>query len=303
ISHGNTYKQQVGDVLVESELDVALVSHSITGELKWTGYTEALTSDHIPGIITLENHRVKGPVYKIDWGKYRAALDNALKEGEEIPVATEDFDGALDHLVSNVQTAVKCACTRVTPRTTSHLAFWSVACQKATNARKAAYRKWCRTRTMESYLDYKRENARCRRFLKEQRRTSLEQLCQGLNEHCNMRLAWSLVHGVAGMGQVTGINSSQLLADLGVEEALKAAHEHFTELYTSLSNREAQDCEILITGRDECGAFTAPFSLDALDKALARRKKSTSPGEDGITYALLKSLPKAAKQRLLDLYN
>src|SRR2546426_59345 len=190
----------------------------------------------------------------------------------------------------------------VTPRNTSQLAFWSVACQKATNARKAAYRKWCRSRTMASFLDYKLENARCRRFLREQRRRSFEQLCQGLNEKCNMRLAWSFVHGVAGMGQVTGINSSQLLADLGVDEALKAAHTHFSALYTSKSNREAQDCEILPTRGVECGAFTAPFSLDALNKSLARRK-STSPGEDGITYALLKSLPKAAKKRLLDLYN
>jgi exonuclease III len=78
ISHGITYQRphQAG-----SSLDVALVSTSLAGEAKWTGYTESLGSDHIPGILDLGRTRVKGDTYRVDWKKYRAAMDNVLGGG------------------------------------------------------------------------------------------------------------------------------------------------------------------------------------------------------------------------------
>src|SRR3982751_4312396 len=58
VSHGNTYKRphQAG-----SELDVALVSHTLVGNVNWNLYTESLGSDHTPGILTVQGGRVQGP--------------------------------------------------------------------------------------------------------------------------------------------------------------------------------------------------------------------------------------------------
>src|SRR5438093_3639792 len=92
----------------------------------------------------------------------------------------------------------------------------------------------------------------------------------GLNERCNLRLAWSLVNGVAGMGQVTCVNSSQLITALGKKQALKATHKHFTQLYTTRSGRQAGDCLINLSGRDECRAFGEPFTMTELLQALGR---------------------------------
>jgi len=93
-----------------------------------------------------------------------------------------------------------------------------------------------------------------------------------------------------------------LITKLGKKQALKAAHEHFTQLYTTRSGRQARDCTINLSGREECRAFGDPFTMTELLQALGSRK-NTSPGIDGITYKLLKSLPKAGKIALLGLYN
>src|SRR5438093_9697125 len=303
ISHGNTFRRPHNAQVIESELDVTLVSRSIVGETKWWLYTDPMGSDHIPGLIELTGRRVHAPVYKGDWGRYRLIADNLMKPEETVsqPVQGRDMGEEVQRFVAHVHTAEKGARTETTPHKTEHLAYWSVACQKVTNARKIAYRKWERTRTEESYVIYKREKAKCRKFLRQQRRKSFEKLSQGLNERCNLRLAWSLVHGVDGMGKVTCINSSQLLTELGNKRALKAAHEHFTQLYTSRSGRQAKDCEIILGGREECRNFGDPFTMAELLRALGSRP-NTSPGTDGITYNLLKSLPMAGKIALLGVF-
>ena len=94
------------------------------------------------------------------------------------------------------------------------------------------------------------------------------------------------------------MNSSQLISDLGEAPALQAAWDHFNQLYTSRSKRQAKDCLIIPTGREECRAFGDPFTMQEFLTALLRRK-STSPGEDGITYNMLKSLPAVGKHRVL----
>src|SRR5438093_1763381 len=104
------------------------------------------------------------------------------------------------------------------------------------------------------------------------------------------------------MGKVTCINSSQLLTELGNKRALKAAHEHFTQLYTSRYGRQAKDCEIILGGREECRNFGDPVTMEELLRALGSRP-NTSPGTDGITYNLLKSLPMAGKIALLGVFN
>src|SRR5438874_6614105 len=301
ISHGPTYRRPHQ---AESELDVALVSNSLIGETTWRPYTESLGSDHTPGILGLTGRPTRGPVYRVDWGKYRATLDNLLDKGEGGGASLPSLDlvETVSNFVSQIQTAVKCARVKTTPHTASHVAYWSVACQKYTNARKSAYRRWCRTRSLEHYLLYKQANAECRRFLRQQRRRSFEMLCERLNERCNLRLAWSLVHGVAGLRGVSCVNSSQLISDLGEAPALQAAWDHFHQLYTSRSQRQAKDCLIIPTGRAECRAFGDPFTMQEFLTALLRRK-STSPGEDGITYNMLKSLPAVGKRRVLEIFN
>src|SRR5271156_12170 len=302
ISHGITYRRPRRNEVVESELDVALISRSLVSETKWVKYTENIGSDHTPGIIMFQDGRVQKPVYKVDWGKFRATMVGLTDEREQNLDGGTTLTEGVQQMVTTVQTAVRYARTKTTPRTRAHVAYWSVACQKATNARKAAYRRWYRSRTIESYLLYKAEHARCRRFLREQHRRSFEKLSQQLNVHCSPRLAWSMVHGVAGMGQVTCVNSKSLITELGAEQALKDTHEHFTKLYTSQSGRQAKDCVILTTGQEECTAFSDPFTMAELNRALGNRK-TTSPGEDGITFNLLQSLPLVAKMKLLGLYN
>src|SRR5207302_8190988 len=64
LSHGNTWHRPHFN---PSEIDVALVSQSLVGEIKWNLYTDSLGSDHTPGILQIQGARVKGPVYKVDW--------------------------------------------------------------------------------------------------------------------------------------------------------------------------------------------------------------------------------------------
>jgi ribonuclease HI len=300
ISHGITYQRphQAG-----SSLDVALVSTSLVGEAMWTGYTEPLGSDHIPGILDLGKTRVKGDKYRVDWKKYRAAMDNVMgggetSQGEEVRPMTE----TVDQFVSQVQGAIKCATVKVTPHTTAHVPYWSVECQKATNSRKKAYNKWQKGRTLAQYMAYKQENAKCRRFLRAARRQSMEELCQSLNERCNIRLAWSLVHGLAGMDQVTCINSAQLIMDHGEERALKLTEEHYTRLYQTQSGSRVEDFQVPEPERGNSSKLGQPFTMNELQAAL-RSRKATSPGMDGVTYTWLKSLPVAAKRKLLKMYN
>jgi ribonuclease HI len=130
----------------------------------------------------------------------------------------------------------------------------------------------------------------------------MENLCQSLNERCNLRLAWSLVQGLAGMGKVTCVNSAQLIMDHGEEKALKLAETHYKTLYTSQSNNRVEEFKLPEMEQDRTSQLGQPFIMKELEMAL-RKRKSTSPGIDGVTYTWLKSLPAAAKIQLLRMYN
>src|SRR5579859_4383774 len=300
MSQGVTYARphQAG-----SALDVALVSASLVGECSWTGYTDSLGSDHIPGILDLGLTQRVEPTSRVDWGRFRGAMDNAMKgESGLAGAGVRDLEDAVGNFVSQTQLAVKCSTVRVTPRSREHVPYWSVACQKMTNARKGAFRRWQCLRSPESYLAYKLANAQCRRFLREARRLQLEKLCRSLNEHCSPRLAWALVRGLAGMGSVSCVDSSHLFMDHGATIALRMAEQHFTLLYTSQSGLSAADFSFPAVGREEPSPLGGPFLMSELASALYRRK-ATSPGLDGITYTWLKSFPIAAKYHLLQLFN
>lgn len=47
----------------------------------------------------------------------------------------------------------------------------------------------------------------------------------------------------------------------------------------------------------------SPFTLGELMSALASFRRSTTPGEDAVTYKLLKNLPKTAHTKLLEIFN
>src|SRR5579859_1071178 len=269
MSQGVTYARphQAGNAL-----DVALVSASLVGEASWKGYTDSLGSDHIPGILDLGLTQRVEATSRVDWGRFRGAMDNAMKgESGLAGAGVRDLEAAVGNFVSQTQLAVKCSTVRVTPRTRVHVPYWSVACQKQTNARKSAFRRWQCVRSPESYLAYKLANAQCRRFLREARRLQMEKLCQSLNEHCSPRLAWALVRGLAGMGSVSCVDSSHHFMDHGATAALRLAEQHFTLLYTSRSGLSATDVALPAGGGEGPSHLGGPFLMSELASALYRR--------------------------------
>lgn len=57
------------------------------------------------------------------------------------------------------------------------------------------------------------------------------------------------------------------------------------------------------TPKPETETLNIPFQYDELQAAITQIKKDTSPGEDKITYEIIKHLPKIAKTFLLNLLN
>ena len=197
------------------------------------------------------------------------------------------------------------------------LPYWNDKCNEAVYKRNQCRNKMKKTKELNDYMEYKKQEAIVRRTLKVEAKSSWQDYCSTLTNQTKLGSVWSMarkMNGVAAYASIPTLNDNGLLAESNIDKANILAH-----TYEKTSNSQNYNKNFLnyITSNnidnshinnennrnEEVELMNKIFNLNELKQAIKSAKNNKSPGDDRIPYELLKHLHKNALKTLLNFYN
>ncbi|XP_055614126.1 uncharacterized protein LOC129760500 [Uranotaenia lowii] len=258
-----------------SAIDITLCSVSIKNLVNWKVLDYGIASHHM----CLEILWVtKVPVQKqFYYNKTKIANQLSKLDASQI--------NCVNDLTNNVKKLFKE--NRMNCRRTPKF-WWSDSVDEAWKQKTEARRKYNRHSTLENLIDFKRKAANFQRKKREETRKKFEEFPNEIGPFISSKLLWLKV------GRLTGKRffkkENNILHD---DETLA---EQFLDMHF---------------GPNDPQSIETPFSINSdslLNKEnwyriLGRKKKSSAPGEDNLSYELLSNLKTELTEKLISLLN
>ena len=189
--------------------------------------------------------------------------------------------------------------------------WWDEDCQSALNSRKRALRIFRKHPTQDSLIKYKHEYAKARKTMRKAMKSSWEQYVSKLNNRTPMKKVWDMVGKITGKRRYCGIQqikyddqyvtgNTDIANVIGYTISKNSASANYSHKFQSVKLCEERKTLNLRSRNNEY--YNKPFSLSELRESL-KRAHDTACGPDEIHYQLLKHLPDAALQTLLNIFN
>lgn len=299
-----------------STLDLSLCDSSLLHQVECNVLPELHNSDHYP-ILIQHMHKANSPsgtpiprwnVAKANWALYAAIIEGKIQETsiEQLPFQ------AIENLMAIIHEAAELSMGKTSgPSKHVSVPWWNSECQKAVRASKKAFNRLKRHNTLENLLEFKRLRAISRRTLKNSKTKSWRDYVTSVNSRTPPTEVWNKIKSIKGSKtshKITSLQSENLTAHSNIDIAeMLASHFQKSSANTNYDNRflpikRSSESEPLRINLEDQHILNLPITKKELDEALMTTKNS-SPGPDGITFLLLRMLPEAAKNALLDAYN
>ena len=292
-------------------IDLSVCSPDCYLDFSWEAMDDGLGSDHFPIMISIvdEIAAPRSPRWMID--KANWALFTTLTfldiDAEIFPTIEE----ALDFL----NKVIMSACDKSIPRTKGHFTrkpvpWWNLQCRLTRKAMRAAFTRY-RRHPCEFYLIcYKKARARFRYQVKQAKRQSWVDYVSKITWKTNLTEVWTKVRKISGKyiptpSPVIQYNNQTIHNPIDVSEAFaehfaKISSKNPSSMYFQQRSQE-ENRELNFTAiRNE--SYNLPFNMKELLSALSLCNES-APGNDDITYSMIKHLPIETKRFLLSIIN
>ena len=294
-----------------SALDLTLCSPQLQARFDWTTEDETHGSDHFPIIISTENAPShKRPTFiekKADWTEFyeRTRIADEPMENTSVSNCVALFT---EHVTSAAYASIPIATRQTLPKC---VPWWTPECTAAKAERRRTQRLFQRTRLQCDLISMKRARAISVKTLKQTKKASWESFVSTLNVDTPMTKIWSRVKKMSG--KYSPHTSPCLLVDgeymtdpAAVANKLADHYDHVSSgstysqrFQTRKSNIEAIPIDF---STNEELDYNVPLTLTELKGALKQSKKS-APGDDLITYEMLRRSHPSLIQYLLKIYN
>ena len=262
----------------------------------WETHDDLMGSDHFPIILSSSSTEdvTREPRYntsKADWKRFTAL--------SVIPPPDENL--SCDELLRQFNTHIIQVADMTIPKTSGEagkvgLPWWTSECTNATNQRKQALRRYKRTRTQVDLISFKRQTAIARRVKVLARRESWQAYVSTINRSTPMSKIWGRLRKMTG--KFSSHQPPTLTVGTNTTSDPSEVAEYLADHYARVSNAQSYDREFLdVKNRAEQQqldfttvhnlSYNEPISKLEVVGAI-RSSKRTAPGEDEITYDMLR---------------
>jgi ribonuclease HI len=322
-----TYLHHTGS---SSHLDVAIVDSDTASQCSWCVLNNAMGSDHCPTVVTVYNKKpfieIDGsPRFKLskaDWKKFKVMCSNVVTP--DLIVPGESIDETNNKITESLISVAKKCIPHTKPGRYnlkhSPLPYWNDTCRKAIYDRNCARNKLKRRNTQENIDDYRTFKGRAQKIIKDAASDHWKSYCNKLNRFSKLSDVWKTtkrMNGVASNNKISSVEHQGEIIDTDEGKA-----KIFAEYFAKISSDE--NCSTVFKmykqgilhneppklsrkdnkQNDELAAsLTDSFNLCELRQAIQQTKMQSTPGEDRISYEMLKHIPKQSTAVLLSLYN
>ena len=306
----------------ESSLDITMVRKNLGTNSNWEVIRNPMGSDHYPTLTTLNEHpsyevcnTPKWIYRKADWATFKEQSRCKLSEDQIKINRIENVSVVYTRFVT---TLVQIAEENI-PKTTikagsKKVPYWDTNCQEAVNRRNKALNKMRQTKDLADCIEYRRLRGMAQRTIKDAKRASWRNYCGTINNNTKMGDIWRMTKKMSGVNSQRAIpNSSsqgqqyetnrekaQLFARTFARVSSDENHSHeFRKTKENFRPGEHQ-AEHTFIGQNE---INEQFAYHELRQAVQQSKRNSSPGEDMISYEIIKELPKPSLLLLLRILN
>ena len=178
-----------------SHIDLSVVSLDIIEDFDWEADDYFRTSDHAPIYITSRieeeySYEQRWVMKKADWGKYTGKTE--ISRGME---EFNDVDDAVEHLGEVMLDAAE----QSIPRSKGSGGrkcppWWNDECRIAINKRKAAWKKYTVTISLDNLIAFKKAKAEAQRIVRRSKRASWREFIEGINDTTSSADAWRRIN-------------------------------------------------------------------------------------------------------------
>ena len=338
ICHNDGSPTYVGSGGVLSALDLTFSSQSIATQIEWDIIDDVFGSDHFPvkSIIGVQDTAWEPPTSssdtpikrwnhkKIDWGLFYCHVNRLIFRLKT--------DCSPLQLYNDIIEAFHDAAFQASPRKKSTntvnkdkkyqkkmAPWWSEDCKSSIKAKHKALNKYRKHPTTENYLAYKRTRGQTKRVITQAKRLSWRKLCSKFNDRTNLTLVWNIIKSMDGRSvsdrppvppivhnDVTYVTDQEKANLLASAFQSVSSSQNYTQTFLANKNNfeQTSDCpsnpSFTLPVNDN--PINDPLTLIELKKCLASTT-NTSPGQDGVTYKMLKQLDECSLSNLLICYN
>ena len=321
ITSNQSNSHSVIDLCISSQ-DVALhARHNVTNSNMGSDHYATITTVNEEAVIehSLSMHLWK--LKKADWKKYKEISKFSLTEDILVDKNCDDtFNNLVDCITSIANQSIPSKNLKNRKNKNKKfkpLPYWNDKCNEAIYKRNQYRNKMTKTRELNDYLEYKKQEAVVKQTLKAEAKTCWQAYCSELTDQTKLGSVWSWarrMNGIATYSSIPTLTYNGLIAETNLEKANILA-----KTYENTSNTQNYNDTFLSYIKDknlqnyspkseninvhEMEILNEKFDINELKQAIRSAKNHKSPGDDRVPYELLKHLHKNALKILLLFYN
>jgi len=314
-----TYLKRDGTL---SCIDVTIASRNLGLKCSWETHTDSLGSDHLPIRIKI-NEPPEIELNPVDKYSYKKADWTAFKLECNKSFSAEIYDENNENYNRKIVRALHVAASSSIPKVnannrTRNVPYWNKECKEAVNARKKAEHRMRRTKDLKDCIEFRRTKANAQRVIRQEQQKQWESYCNGLTTDTKLSSVWKMAKNMSGinsnfniptltnngMSYETSAEKAKLIATtIAATSADSNYSTTFQKHREQIEKQWADEPDIENSNTHDAGDLNIDFEIYELQQAIRQSKNSSAPGNDDITYDLLKHAPKIVLRHLLNLYN
>ena len=305
----------------ESPIDIAMTSANLATSCSWNVIRDSIGSDHFPTLVTYNEapfqEDTTAPTWafkKADWKRFKSHCQENLSSDNFHIEPDEDPSDAYYRYVEILTDAANISIPKIKSKAgVRSVPYWNSKCQEAVDKRNTALNKMRRTKNIADCIEYRRQKGITQKIIKEAKRSTWRNYCGSLNSKTKMGEIWKTTKKMNGVKQqntipnLTKNNTTYVTnsdkAQIFVETFAMASSDDNYSATFQVNRSKFTDNLLPITHPEEDQYMDTAFQFHELRSAIQKCKFNSSPGQDSISYEIIKQIPKTGMKTLLDIYN
>ena len=290
-------------------LDLAIATENLAHDCTWQVHDDNWGSDHMPCFTFLgmppkcdeiQNPPERWNFSKADWSKFKTECNKI----DSSKIECDDVNTFCLNLTEALIRAAKASIPTTKPKASARpVPWWNEEIAKARRLRKKALNRAKRDKSALGEVSLARK--RVKDLITKSKTDSWRQFCETLNEKTDSRTVWRKVHAIRGKRKSK--TTPKLSGNTTVKQKASTLAKHFASVSSNSNfSDEFKSAEKVAKPQKQPPHLNFPynykFSVEEFQLAI-RNRKGTCPGEDMVSYEMLKRLPERLTVLLVKLYN
>ena len=311
----------------ESPIDISMASSNIATSCNWEVIRNSLGSDHFPTMVSFNEtpsyEEVDSPKWsykKADWKKFKincqeGPLGNLFSKENFLIHPDEEINTVYERFIQALNEAASISIPKTKTRVgMKNVPYWNSKCQEAVEKRNEALNKMRRSKELNDCIEYRKQKGITQKIIKDAKRNSWREYCGSVNERTKMGDIWRATKKMRGVKQQSAIpnlkkndivyETNKQKAQLFAETfAMASSDDNYSEEFKT-HRRNFNPAELIPENRpEELLEIKKAFELHELRSAINKCKRKSTPGQDNISYEIIKEIPKSGLLKFLEIIN